>query len=366
MLCRKEHINLINHITKEDLEYLFNKLSDLDKSKLKGSKILVTGFAGSLGFTLLNFFNLFKDELNIQRVYGIDLYMFGKPDWVNDLEESSLFDLRQLDVTNCDLNFAADADLIFHMASLASPIYYRKHPIETIDADVMGIRRLLDFYKTRKIKGLLFYSSSEIYGDAAIIPTNEKYWGNVNTCGPRSCYDESKRFGETLCYYYSKLYNLPVVVVRPFNNYGPGMRLNDKRVVADFAKNIINNEDILIYSDGRPTRTFDYIPDATVGYIKAALYGKFDTFNIGSDSDEMSITQLAEIYRQLGNELFGYEKKIVYKQHHDKDYLTDNPNRRCPDITKARNLLGFNPEFNVTKGIKRYLIHCHLMKGAGQ
>ena len=355
---------MINNITKVDLEFMFNKLSVPDKEKLNGARILVTGFAGSLGYTLLNFFYKYKDILNIKKVYGIDNFMFGKQEWIKNLEDKDLFDLRQLDIIKCDLTFAADANLIFHMASLASPIYYRQHPIETIDADVIGIRRLLDFYKDKNIKGLLFYSSSEVYGDPAVIPTNENYWGNVNSCGPRACYDESKRFGETLCYYYSKLYNMPVTIVRPFNNYGPGMRINDQRVVADFAKNIINNEDIIIYSDGTPTRTFDYIPDATVGYIKAALYGKFEIFNIGSDKDEMSISQLAQIYKEIGFELFGYKGDIVYKVHKDKEYLIDNPSRRCPDISKAKKLLGFKPEIHIREGIKRYLQYCYLTKGS--
>lgn len=356
---------MIDNITIQDMEYIYHSLSEQEKEKLKSAKILVTGFAGSLGYTLLHFFALYSEKLGIEKVYGIDNYMFGKPDWIEDILTFEIFDLRQLDIIDCDLTFAQDANLIFHMASLASPVYYRQHPIETIDADVIGIRRLLDFYKDKHIKGMLFYSSSEVYGDPSLdqIPTSEDYRGNVNTCGPRACYDESKRFGETLCYYYAKLFGMPVVIIRPFNNYGPGMRLNDQRVVADFAKNVIENEDIVIYSDGTPTRTFDYIPDATVGYIKAALYGRFEVFNIGSDQDEMSISQLAQIYKELGKELFGYDKSIVYRVHPDCEYLTDNPSRRCPDITKAKELLGFQPQIHVREGIRRYLLYCHNKKG---
>lgn len=348
---------MINIITVNDTEYIYNSLSEDDKAKLDGAKILVTGFAGSLGYTLLHFFALYGEKLGVKKIYGIDTYMFGKPQWLQDIEQSSFFDLRQLDIIDCDLNFAADANIIFHMASLASPIFYRQHPLETIDADVVGIRRLLEFYKDKNIKGLLFYSSSETYGEPSCdqIPTKETYWGNVNTCGPRACYDESKRFGETLCYYYAKLYSMPVIIVRPFNNYGPGMRLDDQRVVADFAKNIINNEDIVIYSDGKPTRTFDYIPDATVGYIKAVLYGKFEIFNIGSDAEEISIRELANIYKQLGEQLFGYDKSVVFKVHSDSEYLVDNPSRRCPDISKAKEKLGFLPRVHAKEGIKRYL-----------
>ncbi|MBP1308057.1 UDP-glucuronate decarboxylase [Paenibacillus sp. 1182] len=344
-------------ITQQDMGFIYNGLSDFDKSKLKGSTILVTGFAGSLGYSLLHFFAAYGEELGIRRVFGIDNYMFGQPEWTKRISKHSLFDLRKMDITTCDLGFAEKADVIFHMASLASPVYYRLHPIETIDADVTGLRRLLDFYKSKNIKGLLFYSSSEIYGDPHFsqIPTPETYWGNVNTCGPRACYDESKRFGETLCYNFSRQYGMPVTVVRPFNNYGPGMRINDQRVVADFAKAVIDNENIVIYSDGKPTRTFDYIPDATIGYIKSAVFGEFEVFNIGSDSSELSILELAELYKKIGNELFGYQGGIVFRAHKDKEYLVDNPNRRCPDITKARNILDYHPQIHIEEGISRYL-----------
>ncbi|WP_207131486.1 NAD-dependent epimerase/dehydratase family protein [Clostridium botulinum] len=349
----------VSKITKMDMELIYNGLSNTDKDNLKDKRILITGFAGSLGYTLLNFFTLYGEKLKIKKIYGIDNFMFGNPLWVKRISNNSIFDLRELDIINCSLEFAKDADIIFHMASLASPVYYRKHPIETIDADVTGLRRLLDFYKEKPIKGFLFYSSSEAYGDPNPneIPTKETYFGNVNTCGPRACYDESKRFGETLCYNFSREYNIPITVVRPFNNYGPGMRINDQRVVADFAKAIINDEDIVIYSNGKPTRTFDYIPDATVGYIKCALYGKFEVFNIGSDRDEISISRLAELYKKVGNELFGYNGEIIYKTHWDKEYLTDNPNRRCPDIAKARKLINYEHQIHIEEGIKRYLLY---------
>lgn len=352
-------MNIVSEITREDMKFIYENLSDREKNILKNKKIFITGYAGSLGYSLLHFFALYGKKLNVKKVYGVDNFIFGNPLWVQRISQNELFDLRNLDIIDCDLEFASDADIIFHMASLASPVYYRKYPIETIDADVIGLRRLLEFYKNKKIIGFLFFSSSEVYGDPnpECIPTSELYWGNVNTCGPRSCYDESKRFGETLCYNFSQVYDMPVTIVRPFNNYGPGMRINDQRVVADFAKAIIDNDDITIYSDGKPTRTFDYIPDAIIGYIKCALYGKFEIFNIGSDEDEISISQLANLYKKVGNELFQYNKEIVYKIHWDKEYLIDNPNRRCPDITKARKLINYNPKIHIEEGIKRYLLY---------
>ncbi|TCZ76855.1 NAD-dependent epimerase/dehydratase family protein [Paenibacillus albiflavus] len=344
-------------ITSEDMEFIYHSLSQENLQNLYGSTILVTGYAGSIGYSLLHFLSEYGSKLGIKRVFGIDNYMFGKPKWIERISRNPLFDIRECDVITCDFDFAEKADLIFHMASLASPVYYRLHPIETIDADVTGLRRMLDFYKEKKLKGFLFYSSSEIYGDPhpSQIPTPESYWGNVNTCGPRACYDESKRFGETLCYNYARQYGMPVTIVRPFNNYGPGMRINDQRVVADFAKAVIDNEDIVIFSDGKPTRTFDYLPDAIVGYLKCVLYGKFEIFNIGSDSQELSIMQLAELYRKTAKELFDYGGDIVFKTHEDKEYLTDNPNRRCPDISKAKALLQYRPQIHIEEGIRRYI-----------
>lgn len=348
---------MISNITKQDMHEIFKGLTEKEKRKLSDSTILITGFAGSLGYSLLHFFSSYATELRVKKIYGIDNFIFGKPKWLDFFRGNSLFDLRSLDITNCNLEFAQDADLIFHMASLASPVYYRLHPIETIDADVLGLRRLLDFYCTSHIKGFLFYSTSEVYGDPAEgqVPTAESYWGNVNTCGPRACYDESKRFGETLCYNFFHKYKMPIRIVRPFNNYGPGMRLNDQRVVADFAKAIITGEDLILYSDGKATRTFDYIPDATVGYLKCILYDNFDIFNIGSDEREITILELAEVYKEVGEELIGYRGSIVFKTHEDKHYLTDNPKRRCPDISKAKRLLGFSPKMDLKTGITRYL-----------
>ncbi|OBZ07887.1 epimerase [Bacillus sp. FJAT-27264] len=349
----------LSKITEKDIEFIHNSLSDQDKQKLTGRTILVTGFAGSLGYTLMHYFLIYGSELKIKKIFGMDNFIFGKPKWVERISKNDLFDLREIDVVKDDIDFAESADLIFHMASLASPVFYRKYPIETIDADVTGLRRLLDFFKSKEIKGFLFYSSSEIYGDPHPdqIPTPELYWGNTNTIGPRACYDESKRFGETLCYNFARQYNMPVTVVRPFNNYGPGMRINDQRVVADFAKAIINQEDIVIYSDGKPTRTFDYIADATIGYIKCAIYGEFEVFNIGSDECEISVLDLAKMYQEIGGEHFSYTNQIQFETHNDREYLIDNPNRRCPDITKARRLLGYTPKVEIEEGIFRYLTY---------
>jgi UDP-glucuronate decarboxylase len=244
------------------------------------------------------------------------------------------------------------------MASIASPVFYRRYPIETIDANVLGLKTLLDFYAgSEQLAGLLFFSSSEIYGDPdpQCIPTQEDYRGNVSCTGPRACYDESKRIGETLCYCYAERYGMPLGVARPFNNYGPGMSIADKRAPADLARAVLAGEDIVLLSDGSPTRTFCYITDALDGYLRVLTHGTYDYFNIGRDTPELSIRELAEIYAQAGRELFGYKGTVRYATSDDPDYLTHNPNRRCPNISKAQQLLGYQPLVDVPEGVRRYL-----------
>lgn len=243
------------------------------------------------------------------------------------------------------------------MASIASPVFYRKHPIETIDSCTIGLKKFLEYFKDKNPEGLMYFSSSEIYGDPdnANIPTDEEYRGFVSCTGPRSCYDEAKRIGEAICAAYANTYNLPLAVIRPFNDFGSGMRIDDQRVPADFAKNIIDGNDITILSDGTPTRTFCYVADDIYGYLLALINGKYDYFNIGHEEPEISMKAFAQIYRRLAGELLGYNGNIVMKTHEDKHYLTDNPNRRKPVIAKARAILGFEPEITIEDGICNYL-----------
>ncbi|MGI6175113.1 MAG: NAD-dependent epimerase/dehydratase family protein [Christensenellales bacterium] len=348
----------MTRILQQDVYAIYAGLTQKEKEKLRGCSVLITGFAGSLGYMLVQFLKAYGKELGVKKVYLIDNYVFGRPAWIEGLK-GGFFHITQGDVVSLDYAFAKDANLIFHMASLASPVYYRLHPIQTMDADVIGLRRLLDFYQDKEIYKLLFYSTSEIYGDPApgAVPTPESYWGNVNTVGPRACYDESKRFGETLCYNFHHQHNIPVTVIRPFNSFGPGLRSNDKRVVADFAMNVLQNEDIVIYSDGQATRTFCYATDSTIASLKCALYAGQDVFNIGNDGPEMTVLELARLYQRIGAAHFGYSGDIVFKTHEDPHYTTDNPRRRCPDLAKVRATLGFEPKVDVEQGVFRYLSH---------
>ncbi|WP_271811959.1 NAD-dependent epimerase/dehydratase family protein [Clostridium beijerinckii] len=343
-----------------DLEYTYSKLSKEEINKLNNSTILITGCAGFLGYYFVHFLYHFKEELKLKKVICLDNFMLGYPKWIDEIAKDEKFDVKKFDIIKdkiSEIDEADTADYIIHMASIASPIFYRKHPIETLDANIWGLRSLLDYYADKQIKGFLFFSSSELYGDPSpeAVPTSEEYYGYVSATGPRSCYDESKRFGETMCMLFAQKYNMPIGVARPFNNYGPGMKINDKRVPADFAKNIVDGNDIVILSNGSPTRTFCYIADSITGYFKVMLHGKYDYFNIGIEKPEITIKQLADIYKEAGKEIFGYKGNVIFSSSEDKDYLTNNPQRRCPNIDKARKTLDYNPEIYVENGVYRFL-----------
>ncbi len=352
---------LKNNVLIEDMEYIGSNFEN--GSCFKDKTILITGCGGFLGFYFMNFFASCLESYQLKSIIAVDNFLLGEPGWLVNLKKNfqGKIEIIPLDIGTDDLSLIRDieqVEYIIHLASIASPSLYRKYPLETIDANVWGLRNLLEFFKNRTLKGVLFFSSSEIYGDPPthFIPTEENYWGNVSCLGPRACYDEAKRFGETLCYVFSRKYNIPITIVRPFNNYGPGMRLNDQRVPADLANAIINNKDIILFSDGSPTRTFCYVADAIIGYLKALTLGRFDFFNIGIDKPEISINDFATIYKEKGKELFGYNQKIRHKKAKDRDYLSHNPQRRCPDISKARRLLNYHPTIDVTKGVEKFLI----------
>jgi len=349
----------MNTIVSEDIEYIMRQFEG--KDMLRGNSFLITGCAGFLGFMFLHFLASNADKLGIKKIICLDNFKLGRPSWIDNLvnehESIKLYDFNIVTDELGDVEDSFNIDYVLHLASIASPTFYRKYPIETLDANVWGLRRLLDYYRESELKGLLFFSSSEVYGnpDPAFIPIEENYRGNVTSIGPRACYDEAKRFGETLCFLYAKEYGLPVRIVRPFNNYGPGMNINDRRVPADFARDIIRNNDIVLYSDGSPTRTFCYVTDAVVGYLKVLTYGEFDVFNIGADRPEIPIRELAEIFAAAGTKMANYAGTIRRAIPESDDYLRDNPSRRCPSIEKARRLLGYSPRIEVREGVERYL-----------
>jgi nucleoside-diphosphate-sugar epimerase len=280
----------------------------------------------------------------------MDNFLRGVPNWLAVFDKRKDIIIQKADIVS-ERQFQP-AHFIIHAASIASPIFYRKRPIETMDANVIGLRNLLEHSRTVPPESFLFFSSSEIYGDpdAANIPTKEDYRGSVSCTGPRACYDESKRYGETLCVSFFRTYGTPIKIVRPFNNYGPGLKITDRRVLPDFFRDASVGKNIVLLSDGRATRTFCYISDAITGYLLALLSSNNgESFNIGSDKPEISMEDLAELVIQTT----GARIKIEKQQSEDPQYLTDNPQRRCPDLSKSRLMLGYSPKVGLVDGLAR-------------
>jgi UDP-glucuronate decarboxylase len=348
-------------VEEQDLEYIVQNCAT-ELESIRNQRLLLTGCAGFLGYYLskaIIFFNNSSSEkidLTIQ-----DNFFRGKPNWISELHAESWLKIETKDVLTEYSNF--NFHNVIHAASIASPIFYRKYPIETMDANVRGLRNLLDNQKSFKLRtdeptNFLYFSTSEIYGDPdpKQIPTAETYRGNVSCTGPRACYDESKRYGETLCVNFWKQYGHRTVIVRPFNNYGPGLKLSDGRAVSDFCQSLIEQNSIELLSDGTPTRTFCYIADAVCGYIKAMVKGKdSEAYNIGNEKPEISMLNLAKLFATEFEKITGNKASLSFRDSNDSNYLIDNPNRRCPNIKKAKLELNFQPNYELQKGVQNTL-----------
>jgi nucleoside-diphosphate-sugar epimerase len=350
-------------IVAADLEYICSGL-EAEFGAMGGKKVLISGGAGFLGYYLIQallHWNRSRGDGSPIQLIVCDNYIRGVPEWLSNLEQGSTLTLLKHDITSPLPDEVEHIDFVIHAASIASPTYYRKHPIETMDANVKGLRLLLDRFRKEPASGqpesgFLFFSTSEIYGDPPPdqIPTPETYRGNVSCTGPRACYDESKRYGETLCVNFASEYGLRVMMARPFNNYGPGLKITDRRVIPDFARDMFAGKDLVLLSDGSPTRTFCYVADAVIGYFKVLVRGRAgEPYNIGNESPETSMLELAQLLAGIAREQFGYTGKVVRGVSGEKDYLTDNPRRRCPLITKASAELGFNPGVPLEEGLRR-------------
>ena len=342
--------NIIN-IVQEDLERIISV--NLPWENLRNSTVLISGANGSLPAymveTLLYLNNI--KNLNIQ-VIGLVRNRNKALDRFSNYQDRNDFKLLVQDVCT-PIDDIEPIDYIIHTASQASPKYYTKDPVGTINANVLGTHNLLTLAKRNQLKGFLFFSSGEVYGqvDDSQIPTQEDQYGYLDPMNLRSCYAESKRMAETICVSWFRQYGLPTKIVRPFHTYGFGMSLDDGRVYADFVADIINNRDIQIKSDGTATRAFCYIADATIGFFTVLLKGENgQAYNIGNDQCEISIFDLAN---KLIN-LFPEKSLKVIKDvdTNDREYLKSNVSRNCPDITKVGNL-GWKPTTSIEDGFTR-------------
>ena len=365
----KSRIPPLAELLDEDLGYICGSLKE-EFGRMAGKELLITGGAGFLGYYLIQaalHFNATMARDQPIRITVWDSFIRGAPAWLMALHGRPYLAVEKRDLIEALPPAMPDFGWIIHAAGIASPPFYRKYPLKTIDANINGLRNLLDWSvrqqgRGKPVDGFLFYSSSEIYGDPSpdAIPTNEDYRGLVSCTGPRACYDESKRFGETLCVVFAQQHGVPTKIARPFNNYGPGLKITDKRVIPDFARDLLDSRDLVMYSDGKPTRTFCYSADAVAGYYKVLVKGHpGEPYNIGIERPEISMTELAQKLIDTGRALLGYQGKLVHKPNPEDVYLIDNPNRRCPNIDKARQHLGYNPTILVDEGLRRSLIWYH-------
>ncbi len=299
-------------------------------------KILITGGAGFLGSHLCE---RLLNEGN--EVICLDNFFTGNKENIAHLIGNPYFELVRHDVT---MPFFIEVDQIYNLACPASPIHYQYNPIKTIKTSVMGAINMLGLAKRIKAT-VLQASTSEVYGDPNIHPQVEEYWGNVNPIGERSCYDEGKRCAESLFVNYHKQNSVDIKIIRIFNTYGPRMHPNDGRVVSNFIVQALKNEDITIYGDGLQTRSFCYVDDLLDGMIRLMNSPKGITgpINVGNPG-EFTMLQLAETIIRLTNST----SKIIYMP-----LPSDDPMQRKPDITKAQNILGWNPTVQLETGLQR-------------
>lgn len=339
----------MNTIIREDITEII--ASDLPWSEFAGKTLLVSGAAGMLPAymieTLLSLgkgvrvLALVRNEKRARERFGAYI---------------ARGDLRLIVQDVCaSLHWDGWIDYIIHAASQASPKYFGIDPVGTLSANVLGTHNMLTLAREHRVKGFLFFSSGEVYGQVSEehIPTKEDQYGYLDPTDLRSCYGESKRLGETMCVSWQQQYGVPVKIVRPFHTYGPGMRLDDGRVFADFVANIVKGEDIILKGDGRATRAFCYLTDATRGFFTILIKGEAgQAYNIGNPHEEVSILELAERLAALPPARLAPAYAGGGESTHAPGYIESRISRSCPDISKAR-ALGWEPRVSIEEGFAR-------------
>ena len=339
------------YVLKTDLTEIVSRLGE-EAKQFAGKTVILTGGRGFLGRYFLNVFaalNANVLEAPVRLIVLDNLITAG-----NYGSKSPGFDHMEFVVHDVIRPFSFDenVDYVIHAAGIASPFYYRAYPLETLGVAISGTQNMLDLAKKKGAR-FTFFSSSEIYGDPdpEHIPIAESYRGNVSCQGPRACYDESKRIGETLCYIYHTRDGIKTNTIRPFNVFGPGMQENDYRVLPNFASRIKAGLPLNLYGSGLQTRTFSYITDAMVGFFLVVLKGvSGEAYNIGTPKPEVSMIDLVKTLQTIS------KREVTYNlTEYPASYPADEPMRRCPDIQKARLQLNFNPVISLDDGLRRFL-----------
>ncbi len=301
-------------------------------------RILITGAAGFLGSHLCDRF--LKEGYE---VIGMDNLLTGNIKNIEHLFPVREFQFYHHDVTKF-VHVPGNIDYILHFASPASPIDYLKMPIQTLKVGALGTHNLLGLAKSKGAR-ILVASTSEVYGDPLVHPQTEEYWGNVNPVGPRGVYDEAKRFMESITRAYNTFHQVETRIIRIFNTYGPRMRLDDGRALPTFMSQALRGEDVTVYGDGSQTRSFCYVDDLVEGIYRLLLSNYVMPVNIGNPS-EITLLEFAEEVLRLT----GSKSKIVYEP-----LPQDDPKQRKPNITKAKEILGWEPKIDRSEGLKRTL-----------
>lgn len=301
-------------------------------------RVLITGAAGFLGSHLCDRF--IQEGFH---VIGMDNLLTGSLENIEHLFPLKQFEFYHHDVSKF-VHVPGELHYILHFASPASPIDYLRMPIQTLKVGSLGTHNLLGLARAKKAR-ILVASTSEVYGDPHVHPQSEEYWGNVNCVGPRGVYDEAKRFQEAMTMAYHNVHGLETRIVRIFNTYGPRMRLDDGRVLPAFMGQALRGEDLTAFGDGTQTRSFCYVDDLIEGIYRLLFSDYHLPMNIGNPS-EISINDFAEEIIRLT----GSKSKIVYKP-----LPQDDPKQRCPDISKAKEILGWSPKIDRSEGLKRTL-----------
>ena len=331
----------------------FQSIIDVSRERLRrfaGETILITGAGGFIGSYLMDFFAYCNDFLFAEKcdVIGEDNFSVGSRDRLKYLEGRKDIELLPRDISEWPTRRGLPRiDWIINCASIASPAVYRTKPLHTMRVNSIGTWNALQLASEKGIKGFLQMSSSEVYGDAIIVPTPEYYVGEIQPLGPRSCYDISKLFGETLCYLYHKEHGVPVKIARPFNVYGVGHG-NDGRIIPALMAAVVEDKEFVVHGSGAATRSYCYVSDAVVQLLAVLVDGApGEAYNVGNDDMDISVVHIVE----LAQELFDGKPKMTI------DYtpiLTqDQPSRRMPNIEKVTNLCGKRPSVTLREGLIR-------------
>lgn len=300
--------------------------------------ILITGGAGFIGSHLTEFHLQKNDE-----VFVIDNLLTGNTQNLTPLLDNPKLHFFEKDIIEFNYDQLPVIDVAYHLASPASPIQYKRYPIETMLVNSVGTNKLLEQLKSKRVKRMVLASTSETYGDPLVHPQTEDYWGNVNPVGIRACYDEAKRFSEAISNSYFRKFNCDIRIARIFNTYGPHMEKNDGRVVSNFVMQAIQNQPITIYGDGTQTRSFCYVSDLVHGLYALGHIQEIagEIINLGNP-DERSMIELAKLILQLTHSSSPIQFEPID---------TDDPKKRKPDITKAKNMLQWQPTVTLEQGL---------------